>query len=74
MDARSTEKTGDGKISASIKSPSGKKINNYVENNNDGTYKVTYILPEEGESIHFIWIKIFIVFFWLVVQVNIVLM
>lgn len=48
MDARGTEKTGDGKVTATIKSPSGKKVNNFVENKNDGTYKVTYILPEEG--------------------------
>lgn len=54
MDARATEKSGDGKITANIKSPSGKKINNYVENNNDGTYKVTYILPEEGETAVFL--------------------
>ncbi|KAH9410258.1 hypothetical protein TYRP_010016 [Tyrophagus putrescentiae] len=49
VDARGTEKTGDGKVTATIKSPSGKKVNNFVENKNDGTYKVTYILPEEGE-------------------------
>lgn len=50
MDARGTEKTGDGKVSATIKSASGKKVNNFVENKNDGTYKVTYILPEEGKT------------------------
>lgn len=52
VDARGTEKTGDGKVSATIKSPSGKKVNNFVENKNDGTYKVTYILPEEGKISH----------------------
>ena len=49
MDARETEKTGDGKVAVNIQSPSGKKVNNHVENKNDGTYKVTYILPEEGD-------------------------
>ncbi|KAI2800805.1 hypothetical protein BLOT_012377 [Blomia tropicalis] len=49
VDARGTETTGDGKVSASVKTPSGKKVNTFVENKNDGTYKVTYILPEEGE-------------------------
>ena len=48
VDARGTETTGDGKVSASVKTPSGKKVNTFVENKNDGTYKVTYILPEEG--------------------------
>ncbi|UXI22435.1 G-protein coupled receptor 158 [Sarcoptes scabiei] len=49
VNAQETEKTGDGKISTTIRSPTGKKIHNSVENNNDGTYKVKYILPEEGE-------------------------
>ncbi|XP_027200604.2 filamin-A-like [Dermatophagoides pteronyssinus] len=49
VNAQGTEKSGDGKISCTIRSPTGKKIHNSVENNNDGTYKVKYILPEEGE-------------------------
>ena len=48
MNAQATEKTGDGKITTTIRSPTGKKINNSLVNNNDGTYKVKYILPEEG--------------------------
>ena len=49
VNAQGTEKSGDGKISCTIRSPTGKKIHNSVENNNDGTYKVKYILPEEGK-------------------------
>ncbi|OTF78150.1 hypothetical protein BLA29_000380 [Euroglyphus maynei] len=49
VNAQGTEKSGDGKITCTIRSPTGKKIHNSVDNNNDGTYKVNYILPEEGE-------------------------
>lgn len=49
VNAQGTEKSGDGKITCTIRSPTGKKIHNSVDNNNDGTYKVNYILPEEGK-------------------------
>lgn len=48
VDARAVDKTGDGKVATTIKNAAGKKINAHTENKNDGTYKVTYILPEEG--------------------------
>jgi len=48
VDARAVDKTGDGKVVTTIKNAAGKKINAHTENKNDGTYRVTYILPEEG--------------------------
>ena len=56
VDARATEKTGDGKVTATIKSSTGKKVNSFVENKNDGTYKVKYILPEEGKFLALRWV------------------
>lgn len=49
VDARGTEKTGDGKVAATIVGPGGKKVSSQVKNNNDGTYEVSYILPEAGD-------------------------
>lgn len=48
VDARAVEKTGDGLIEPQIINAAGKKVPATVINNNDGTYKVTYVLPEEG--------------------------
>lgn len=56
VNAQGTEKSGDGKISCTIRSPTGKKIHNSVDNNNDGTYKVKYILPEEGKLFFFCYL------------------
>ena len=51
VDARAVDKEGDGTVVPTIINAAGKAIPPHVINNNDGTYRVDYILPEEGKDL-----------------------